>query len=254
MHFADSDKLHPDNRREFNDIRGRYYFPPMLRLYESAMAEHGLPDAADHLSRIMDDARGEVEELLRRRKAAGVIRDADQARKTVAGHGFQRLAFCALASLQADGQIPPHVVFTLRTQKHPRLGGSVIRVGPEVIKPDVDLLIHSDRDDGAPVCVYSLKTSLRERAGQTHRWKILLDIVTSKNCLSIKEKYDLQYAGGAGFRLVLLTTNFYEEIANPQQRGLLQFFDQVYLTKPGDFQPPVARFSQAAGDLRRMYG
>ena len=253
MHFADSANLHPSNRREFDEIRGRYYFPPMLRLYKDAMAKHGLPDAAHHLTDIMREAQSEVEELIQQRKAAGRIRDADQARKNLAGNGFQALAFCALASLQAGGLIPSHVVFTLKAKNHPRLGGSFIQVGPETIKPDVDLLAHSDRDGDAPVCIYSLKTSLRERAGQTHRWKLLLDIVTADNCRSIKEKYDLQYGGDANFRLGLVTTNFYDEITAPQQRGLFKFFDHVYLTKPGDFQPPVSRFSAVAADLRGVY-
>ena len=32
----------------------------------------------------------------------------------------------------------------------------------------------------------------------------------------------------------LITTNFYDEITSPQQRGLFRFFDHVYLTKPGN--------------------
>ena len=253
MKFAASEKLHPANRKELEDICGKYYFPPLSRLYEKAVADHGLPAAADHLTRVMGEAKGEVETLLAARKDAGEIQDVAQARKVVAGNAFQGLAFCALASLQADGRVPSHLVFTLKTKKHPRVGGGTIRVGPEVVKPDVDLLAYSDRDDDAPVCIYSLKTSLRERAGQTHRWKVLLDIVTAENCRSIKEKYDLQYEGGADFKLGLITTNFYDEIAGPQHRGLFQFFDHVYLTKPGDFAPPVARFSQIADDLRGTY-
>ena len=253
MNFTDSDKLHPKNRKELQAIRERYYVPPLLRGLGRVAAENGLPDALDHLSEIMRDAQSEAEELLSRRKSAGKIRDLNQARKNIAGNGFQCLSFCALAALQADGLVPSHLVFTLKTQKHPKIGGSVIKVGPEIMKPDVDLLVYSDRDADAPIVIFSLKTSLRERAGQTHRWKILLDIVTSKNCLSIKAKYDLQYEGGSEFRLALLTTNFYDEITSPQQRGLLRFFDHAYLTKPGDFQPPVARFSQVAEDLRRIY-
>lgn len=253
MNFVGSQNLHPENRQELDEIRERYYFSPMLRLYVDAIAEHGLPDAADHLSRIMREAQDEVEELLMHRRNAGEISDVNQAKKSVAGNAFQALAFCVLASLQAEGKIPPHVIFTLKTGKHPRLGGSVIQVGPETIQPDVDLLVYSSLTDKTPACIYSMKTSLRERAGQTHRWKVLLDIVTAENCRSIKEKYDLQYGGDANIRLGLVTTNFYEEITSPQQRGLFQFFDYVYLTKPGDFQQPVAQFSKIADDLRGIY-
>ena len=254
MNFADSQNLHPDNRRELDAIRGRYYFPPMLRLYEKAMAEYGLPDAISHLRPIMFEAQEEVGKLIQRRINAGEIRDMGQTSKSVAGHALQALVFCALASLQASGLIPSHLIFTLKTKSKIRPGGSfVIEVGPEKIKPDVDLLVYSSRDGDAPVCIYSLKTSLRERAGQTHRWKVLLDIVTAENCRSIKEKYGLQYNGDANFRLGMITANFYDEVDDPQQRGLFQFFDHIYMAKPGDFRPPVAQLSQIAEDLRGIY-
>ncbi len=253
MNMFDNERLNPSNRRELVDVIRRFYVPPILQLYQSAIQKTGLPGAVDHLSGLMREAQSMVEELLVARKNSGEIRDVDQARRVVAGNAFQALVFCALASLQAAGAIPAHLIFTLKTRNNPRLGGSVIEVGPEKIKPDVDLLIYSDANHAAPVCIYSLKTSLRERAGQTHRWKVLLDIVTAENCRSIKEKYDLKYAGGANFLMSMITTNFYDEVTSPQQKGLLRFFDYVYLTKPDDFAPPVTRFSNIARDLVKIY-
>lgn len=253
MNFTKSTNLHPSNREELAGLQARYYFPLLLQIYETAIEEHGLPDAVDHLNRIMREGESAVENLLEQRKSAGKIQSVDQARKSVAGNAFQSLVLCALASLQAAEFIPSHLVFTLKTLKNSRLGGSVIQVGAETIKPDVDLLIYSDSDDTAPTSIYSLKTSLRERAGQTHRWKVLLDIVTAENCRSIKEKYDLQYAGNQNFLMSMITTNFYDEIMRPQQRGLLRFFDYVYVTKSDDFQQPVNRFSTIAHDLVTIY-
>ena len=246
-------QINRSNRKELKSVRGRYYMAPMLRLFEDKITSQGLPDATNYLSAVMRAAQPEVEMILEARKKAGKIKSIDQTRKTVAGNAFQALVFYALASLQAGGYIPAHLIFTLKTQKDPRLGGSVIQVGPETIRPDVDLLVYSKREN-MPVYIYSLKTSLRERGGQTHRWKVLLDIVTAENCRSIKEKYDLQYAGQADFRMGLITTNFYDEITSPQQRGLFRFFDHVYLTKPGNFAPPVAHFSCITDDLTEIYG
>ena len=254
MSMFDGGQLNPSNRRELIDIiRKRYYVPPMLQLYQSAIEQVGLPCAVDHLASIMREGQSKVEALLVERKNSREIHDVDQARKSVAGHAFQALVFCALASLQAAGLIPAHLIFTLKTRKNPFLGKSVIEVGPEKIKPDVDLLIYSDTNNNAPVCIYSLKTSLRERSGQTHRWKVLLDIVTAQNCRSIKQKYDLKYDGSANFLMAMITTNFYDEITSPQQRGLLRFFDYVYLTKPDDFAHPITRFSDIARDLTKVY-
>ena len=253
INLFDGEQLNPSNRRELAGVRRRYYVPPLLRLYQRVVKQTGLPHAVDHLSAVMRDGQSMVEESLVARKKSGEIRDVDQARKNVAGNAFQALVFCALASLQAAGLIPTHLIFTLKTRNNPRLGESVIEVGPEKIKPDVDLLVYSGVNNNAPVCIYSLKTSLRERAGQTHRWKVLLDIVTAENCRSIKQKYDLQYAGNANFLLSMITTNFYDEITSPQQRGLLRFFDYVYLTKPDSFVKPVARFSNIARDMAEIY-
>ncbi len=254
INLFSSVQLNPSNRHELASIRQRYYMLPMLQLYQSTVEQVGLPCAVDHLNDIMRQGQNMVETLLVARKEAGEIRDVAQARKSVAGNAFQALVFCALASLQAAKLIPAHLIFTLKTQNNSRLGGSVIHVGPEKIKPDVDLLIYSEADVNAPICIYSLKTSLRERAGQTHRWKVLLDIVTAENCHSIKQKYDLKYDGSTNFLMAMITTNFYDEIMNPQQKGLLRFFDYVYLTKPGDFAAPVMRFSRIVRDLEAIYG
>ena len=254
MRFVDSPNLHPDLCREVGEhAEKRYYHSTMTRLYDAAVEEYGLPEAVAHLTDIMCAAQPEVEALIQQRVGLGVIRDADQTRKSLAGNGFQCLVLYALASLQAGGLIPKHVVCTIRTQNHPRIGGGVIQVGPETIKPDADLLVYSARATDGPVCLFSLKTSLRERAGQTHRWKILMDIVTSADCHSIKDKYDLRYAGGTNFRMGLITTNFYNEITSPMQKGLLRFFEHVYLTKPGEWGPPVMSFSAVAEDIRRIY-
>ena len=256
MHFLDSPNLRADLRKEVVACADkRYYHPTMAALYDGMVAEHGLPGAANYLSHIMDEAKPKVEVLLEQRKAQGLIRDLDQTRKSVAGHAFQSLTLYALASLQAEGLIPKHVICTLKTQKNKKIGNSIIHVGPEEMKPDADLLVYSDRDDDDPVCLFSLKTSLRERAGQTHRWKVLMDIVISPNCHSIKEKYGLKYFGSKNFRMGLITPNFYDELTNPgsQHAGLLRFFEHVYLTKPGEWKSPILSFAAVAADIRRIY-
>lgn len=76
----------------------------------------------------------------------------------------------------------------------------------------------------------SLKTSLRERAGQTYRWKLLLEIATTEN--QIKDKYNIAYDSAAMPIVCFATVNFYNEINNPQHRGMLKFFDNAFIGKP----------------------
>jgi type II restriction enzyme len=246
--------MHPENKNSLRRLRSKYYFSALERRFAAIGKSQGILAAADRITEIMRGAQPEVEELILRRRQAGEIRDADQARKSLAGHCFQSLAVYALFMMQKEEMIPPRLICTLNT-RHPLIESSAaIQVGGEKLKPDLDLLVYSGQAAAdEPVCIYSLKTSLRERAGQTHRWRLLFDIVTSDNCRSIKEKYRLGYKGTKQFKMGMITTNFYDEISQPQQRGLLAFFDYVYLTKPGRFAPPVANFSRIAEDLRKTY-
>ena len=136
-------RLHPQNRKEFEAmLRDRFYIGVMLRHYSAAIARHGMPNAASHLRGVMRDSEDEVGELIQGRIDANEITDKGQTSKSIAGNGFQALTFCALASMQARGLIPPDLRFTLKTRNLVGRGGDfIIEVGPEKIKPDVDLLV-----------------------------------------------------------------------------------------------------------------
>ncbi|MBM4424098.1 MAG: hypothetical protein FJ030_12015 [Chloroflexi bacterium] len=209
----------------------------------------------DYLNAIMNDADDQVTALIRKRIKAGKIKDLAQTRKSVAGNGFQGLVAYSLIHLQEEGLLPDHLLFVLKPKKHSLIDQyATIKVGNDVQKPDIDLLVYSANDSvRQPILIYSMKTSLRERAGQTYRWKLLMDIATSKDATTIKEKYGLSSKASNNFKVGFITTNFYNEIMNPQQRGALSFFDFVYLCKPGDWDTPVRNFSAVAGDLREIY-
>ncbi|MER3524905.1 MAG: hypothetical protein C4326_12865 [Ignavibacteria bacterium] len=98
-----------------------------------------------------------------------------------------------------------------------------------------------------------MKTSLRKRVGQTYKWKLLMDIATTDDCQSIKAKYELSYQAQVNFKVGPITTNFYQEITNPQQVGMLRFFDFVYITKAGDWGERVRNFSEIVQDLNQIY-
>ena len=78
--------------------------------------------------------------------------------------------------------------------------------------------------------IISLKTSLRERAGQTYKWKLLLEIATSDN--PVKDKYKINYDVENMPLVGFATVNFYDEINNSQHKGMFQFFDKVFIAKP----------------------
>lgn len=245
--------MHPSNQRELDALRGRYYFSILEGQFNQYRREFGLPGVADHLTEIMKSARHSMEKLIAQRKVDGEIENIDQARKSLAGNIFQNLVFLTLVEMQAAGLVPARVLFALKPKRHPIIQKfAVVRVGDETLKPDLDLMAYAEGNNR--VAIYSLKTSLRERAGQTQRWKLLMEIAAASDAESIRSKYNLRFDGGKEFKMNLITTNFYNEITKPQQRGLLKFFDRAYLTKPEQFDPPVLNFSRIAEDLTDLYG
>jgi type II restriction enzyme len=80
-----------------------------------------------------------------------------------------------------------------------------------------------------------------------------MDIAASDNCRSIRDKYNLTYDGVGDFRVGFITATFYNEITSPQQRGMLRFFDFVYITRTGDWKEPVSNSSEIVSDLSTMY-
>jgi type II restriction enzyme len=71
---------------------------------------------------------------------------------------------------------------------------------------------------------------LRERANQTYKWKLLLEIATTNN--PIKDKYNISYLLDKMPLVCFATVNFYNEINNPQHRGMFKFFDKSFIGKP----------------------
>ncbi|WP_448517913.1 BsaWI family type II restriction enzyme [Rhodoflexus sp.] len=243
------------NQKVFKDVEGRYYFDPIKKNFEKKVKEVGAEKAISYLTEIMQSSTAEVEKIIQKRIKSGEINDASQTRKAVAGNGFQGLVAYALIFLQSEGLINKDLVITLKPKKHKLIEDyATIQVGDDVQKPDVDLMIyHNKKLEKAPVLIFSIKTSLRERAGQTYKWKLLMDIATSKDCMQIKQKYGLSFEVKADFRVGFITTNFYDEITQPQQIGMLNFFDFVYLTKSGKFKSPINEFSKIVSDLKTLY-
>ncbi len=243
------------NKKTASGIENRYYFKPMKEVFEEWARKIGPIAALDSLTEVMQEAKPKVEKIILERRDSGHIRDIDQTRKSVAGNGFQGLIAYSLIKLQEMGKLNCNLVITLKPRKHHLIEKyATIKIGGEVQKPDIDMLLYMVTEPQKyPVMIYSIKTSLRERAGQTYRWKLLMDIATSGNCKSIIDKYDLSYAALGDFKVGLITANFYKEIMNPQQRGMLKFFDFTYITKSGNWENPISNFSRIVGDLNSIY-
>ncbi len=186
-----------------------------------------------YLHNILRESQEEVEKILVKRRKNGEIKDISQARKSIVGSAFSNLFKLIFLLIKQDGHIRNNIFITSNPSRETYIEEMItIYVGEETQKPDMDIAIYSlDKNKNLDKCfILSLKTSLRERAGQTYKWKLLLEIATSEN--SIKDKYDISYNNNKMPLVGFATVNFYDEINNPQHRGMFKFFDQSFIGKP----------------------
>ncbi|MCX8480860.1 MAG: BsaWI family type II restriction enzyme, partial [Sediminibacterium sp.] len=153
------------------------------------------------------------------------------ARKAIAGQIFPKLFIFIFYQIKMRAQINLDYFITDKPNLIKEYRKSfLINVDGETQKPDCDLLLYNL--EKSEFIIFSLKTSLRERIGQTYKWKLLMEIASSEN--NIKQKYNIQYNPKIIPLICFATVNFYNEINNPQHRGMFKFFDKSFIGKPID--------------------
>lgn len=205
----------------------------MIFFVDEYIKEYGLEKSLDYLNAILNSAKDDVEILLDNRVLAGEIKDKSQARKSIAGNAFSLLIKYLFLTLKENQFIKTNIFITSNPKKHKLISDIVtIKVDDETQKPDMDLAIYSINENKElnKCLILSLKTSLRKKSEQICAWKLLLEIATSDN--SIKEKYNISYESKNMPLVGFATVNFYNEINNPQHRGMFKFFDVAFIGKP----------------------
>lgn len=234
--------LSKDESDFLKELPNIYYMEPIkLRVDNwvetSENPRIGWLEVLNHLNSILREAQSDVEQLLDNRLLAGEIKDKSQARKSVVGNAFSNIIIYVFIQNKLSGNILEGVYITA---KKSTIRGferiSTINVGEETQKPDMDLIIYSlkENSDLNKCIILSLKTSLRERASQTYKWKLLMEIAMS-DC-EVRDKYEISYDPPTIPLICFVTVNFYNEINNPQHRGMFKFFDRAFIGKPIDSQ------------------
>jgi type II restriction enzyme len=223
--------------QRIKEIQEKYYMKPVLKRFEKFIKNEKDKKLSwiasfDEIHKLMVESKDDVEKLLIKRKKSGKIKNKDQARKSIAGSIFSNTIVFIFLMNKEIGNISKDIFIT---SKYKNLKGfekiSTIYVDSETQKPDCDLIIYNLKGDNSinNCMILSLKTSLRERAGQTYKWKLLMEIASSDN--EIKKKYNIKY-NPDGFPLIAFATvNFYNEINNPQHKGMFKFFDKSFIAK-----------------------
>jgi len=240
--------LNKEERHIYDKIEKTNYMLPIIKGIKGIVKEHSDNKTAwkevfNHLYEILKDAENDVRILLEERESKGEIKDISQSLKSIAGNAFSNAVVYIFLTNKIFGNIKPNIFITSQKSKIKNFDKiATINVDGETQKPDADLIIYTKKEnDYLDKCIIlSLKTSLRERAGQTYKWKLLMEIATSDN--SIKDKYNISYDVNDRPMVCFATVNFYNEIDNPQHRGMFKFFDKAFISKSikKDFISPLS--------------
>ncbi len=227
-----------EEQKTLREIRKVYYMPPITRRIDAWVEQYGRDlnvgwvKVLDQLHDILRDSQLDIENLLDRRIEEGKIKDKDQARKSIVGNAFSNSLIYIFLYNKIYENIPSHIYTTSHKSQIPEFAEAmVIKIGDETQKPDMDIVIYAKNKNSSPskYILLSLKTSLRERAAQTYKWKLLMEVALHSPELS--KKYNISYNPQIIPIVCFATTNFYDEINNPQQRGMLKFFDRAFIAK-----------------------
>lgn len=211
-----------------------------------------------HLSPIMRSAQDSVEAIIQSRVDSGEISNADQARKSTAGNIFQQMIAYTFAKNIVLGNITGNLTVTMSTANILE-EYATIKVGEDSQKPDSDVLIYDDADVTSPIMNFSCKTSCRERAGQTYKWKLLSDLASCDcdhkegNDKCPVNIYQLEYSSQRKIKVCFITADFYDEIAQPQIAAMFNFFDYSYVAKPTSNITTIKPLEDVIDDINNCF-
>lgn len=239
-------RLTKEEQIDIRQIEETYYMKPILNKFIDLIDNNKIKwvDLFNKIYEVLRSSEKEVRDLLNQRKISGEINDVSQAMKSIAGNAFSNSLVYLFIKNKEEGNIKSNIFITSKKSRVKNFDEiSTIRIGEETQKPDVDLIIYTEKEDKSidKCIILSLKTSLRERAGQTYKWKLLMEIATTEN--PIKSKYGINYNVFQMPIICFATVNFYDEINNPQHRGMFKFFDKAFIAKnisTDDFISPLS--------------
>lgn len=172
------------------EIENKYYMQPMLESIIKDLKNNklNLQEVFSNLYGYLLNSKDAVERLLKERVDRNEIKDISQARKSIAGSAFSNLIIWVFLKNKESKNIDKDIFITNKISQIPHFKDLFyIKVGEETQKPDVDLVIYRlDSKQNLVSClILSLKTSLRERAGQTYKWKLpIQNLALRKNTTS----------------------------------------------------------------------
>jgi len=265
---------HKNNKKILENLHKRKFIKPAFAEYKKCIEyfEDKIPledtyiTLLDNLTTILNMATKEtIAEIEKKSENKKFIDDRARQKsientiRSVAGNNFQALiARCLIDNIEV-GNLSNILISIQANNNRDIKDYTTIYVKEDFQKPDLDIVAYDLERSKSPIVSYSCKTSFRERAGQTYKWKLLYDIVTSKcnkdnsdpNCL--RKKYELNFKGNKEIFVGLICADFYDEILNPQIEGMINFFDYFYISKSLTGSKKVPSLSMIISDLNKLF-
>ena len=247
-------KITEEENNRLNTIASTPYMIPAIKLLNEFLKQGNdtpqqmLEEAYNQIHVFVTQSNADVQAMLRRRKEQGEINDIKQASKSIVGHVLLYLIEYIFIKNKEFNNIGEEFFITSKRQGIKKFNQDLtIHVDNEKQHPDCDLIIYNCKT--RKIIILSVKTSLRERAGQSYRWKLLLDIAKAEND-ELRKKYNISYQSAKGLYFCFATINFYNEINQPQQRGMLKFFDASFIAKPSINSKFISNLSDINGFIK----
>ena len=218
--------------RTYGDLILKQYENQYTKLCRKYGKNKARVEMGNYLGKVMNDCGPSVGRRLSKRKKEGYISDKGQAVMSLVGNGFQGIvAYYFIKNLDRKG-----IMVLLNANNNPILKNRLkLKVGDNVVKPDADIVLLNPNKKNSPIIIFSCKTSIRERIGQSLKWKLMLDIARLKcNCRKknnkcLKCKYGMSIDFKNKIYYGFITADFYDELHSSHNLGTLNFFDSVYL-------------------------
>jgi type II restriction enzyme len=224
--------LKAEEQKLFDEITEKYYMKPIIEKIEEYILKYNSKESLNYLYEILKASKDKVDILLEKRKENGEIKDISQARKSIVGAAFSNSIIYLFLLCKQNNLVNENIFITNKTKDKIFVDMVTINVDGETQKPDMDLIIYSTKEDNTlrKCMIVCLQASPRSKIEKTYKWKLLMEIASS--CNEVKQKYNISYDQKEMPLICFATVNFYDEINNPQHRGMFKFFDSSFIGKP----------------------
>ncbi len=191
---------------------------------KSENPQSGWEIVLDHLDEVLNDFQDDFGKILDIRLASGEISNKKQAIRSISGNLLANIIIYIFIQNKLVSNIPQEVFINNKSVIPDFEEVFTIRIEEKLEKLNINLVIYSLKENSELnkcIALFPLQSS-ENQFKKACQWKLLMEIAMS-DC-EVRDKYDISYDPPTVPLVCFVTVNFYNEINNPQHRGMFKFF------------------------------